>query len=125
MVNLFLLKHYLFIIMSFMYVFRYISCIHLVVDSQFYIVIVSVFIIVSIYVYVSSLLFFIVCLFFNCIEIAKYHFNLLTYDQNWPIFTSHQKFQEVKPDTDVLGDRAVAPEMDKSLSNTAPARTKG
>ena len=83
------------------------------------------FIIVSIYVYVSSLLFFIVCLFFNCIEIAKYHFNLLTYDQNWPIFTSHQKFQEVKPDTDVLGDRAVAPEMDKSLSNTAPARTKG
>lgn len=62
---------------------------------------------------VIILLYCFIIIYFISIEITKYHYNLLTYDQNWRIFTSHQKFQEIKPDTDALADHSVAPEMDK------------
>lgn len=70
------------------YVFRYISCIHLVVDRQFYIVIVSMFVIVSVYLYIDDSSLFAVWYLF--VLKSQNIFNLLTYDQNWPIIMLSQ-----------------------------------
>lgn len=96
------------------YVFRYISCIHLVVDRQFYIVIVSMFVIVSVYLYIDDSSLFAVWYLF--VLKSQNIFNLLTYDQNWPIIMLSQTLM-------FLGITREHQRWTNFLAT--PARTKG